>query len=189
MIDLYTDGSVQLNGKPDGYAGWAMVHDRPGKLFVRYGHFKPTSTNGRGEIGGVLYGMATFWKNRAMQLNFISDAKYVVNSVNLWRFKPRGNQIKNHDMLYPLYDLWDAHGHSTINWVKGHSGVRGNEIADEWADKGCRQIVRDMHTENADIRFISNEEYDKTVAAAMAEFKSSKVARSPTGRLFERPFA
>lgn len=174
MITLYTDGSVQHNGKPEGYAGWAMVSDQPGKLYVRYGHMAPTSTNGRGEIGGVLYALALMWKSN-LNLRIISDAQYVIRSINEWRHKHKatGYQgIKNQDLLEPLYHLWDAHGKSTIEWVKGHSGVRGNEIADVWADHGCRSVIRDRKDENADIRFISHDEYVKTVADAFADFKA-----------------
>lgn len=174
MIALYTDGSVQKNGKPEGYAGWSMISDQPGKLYVRYGHMKPTSTNGRGEIGGVLYGLSVFW-NTKLDLTFISDAQYVVRSVNDWRHKHKSNGyqgIKNQDLLEPLYNLWDYHGRSSIQWVKGHSGVRGNEIADEWADKGCRQIVRDRRDDKVDIRFISDAEFNETVNKAYSDMKS-----------------
>lgn len=173
MITLWTDGSVQHNGKPEGYAGWAMVVDAPGKLYVRYGHMAPTSTNGRGEIGGVLYGLATMWRGKT-DLHFISDAQYVIKSINEWRHKHKANGyqgIKNQDLLEPLYHLWDAHGKSQISWVKGHSGVRGNEIADEWADRGCRSIVRDRKDERADIRFISDQEFKETVAKAWHQYK------------------
>jgi len=175
MFEIYTDGSVQKNGKPDGYAGWAMVHMSPEKLFVRYGHFKPTSTNGRGEIGGVLYALALFYQNPNLQLKFISDAQYVIKSINEWRHKHvkyAFNGIKNRDLLEPLYTLWDAHGNSTIEWVKGHSGVRGNEIADEWADRGCRQVDWSKSSSTADIRFISDEEFRCTVEKSFQKVRS-----------------
>lgn len=177
---LYTDGSVQHNGKPEGYAGWAMVNDRPDKLTVRYGHFKPTSTNGRGEIGGVLYALALFWQSR-VPLHFISDAQYVIRSINEWRHKHKHYDyegIKNVDMLRPLYHLWDAHGLSKIEWVKGHSGVRGNEIADVWCDKGCRGKIENVQNKNADIRFVSHEEYWETVNRAHQSLISSKSSTS-----------
>ncbi len=159
IFNIYTDGSSQHNGKPHGFAGWAMVAVTPAKKFIRYGHLAPPSTNGRGEIAGVLYGIATFFSNPNIRLNFISDAQYVVNSINRWRLTNRGNGVKNMDMLKPLYAMWEAHGNSSIEWVKGHSGDFGNEIADEWADKGCRQIIMDSETPTESIRFISDKEF------------------------------
>lgn len=177
MINLYTDGSVQHNGKPEGYAGWAMVCiDNPAKLVVRYGHLKPTSTNSRGEIGGVLYAMALMHKAKHLPITVFSDAQYVVKSIMDWRHKHKrfGYQgIKNGDMLVPLYEMWDAHGNAQIEWVRGHNGNKGNEIADVWAGRGCKQNDMSMQSETADIKYISDETFNETVNNAYAALKGS----------------
>ncbi len=177
MINLYTDGSVQHNGKPEGYAGWAMVcMDNPTKLMVRYGHLKPTSTNGRGEIAGVLFAMAMLAKRPDIPVTFYSDAQYVTKSITEWRhghkkFGYKG--IKNGDMLVPLYEFWDHHANARIEWVRGHNGNKGNELADVWADRGCRQVNMTKNDENADIKFVSSDEFDEFIRNSFASLKST----------------
>jgi ribonuclease HI len=134
-ILIYTDGSSHHNGKPNCYAGWSCVFYLGGKMYVRYGHLTAPSSNNRGEIMGVLFAIDML-RDKPWALKFHSDSQYVVKSINEWRQKWKKTNydgVKNADLLVPLFNSWDAHGNAKIEWVRGHIGVKGNEIADEFA--------------------------------------------------------
>jgi ribonuclease HI len=156
-IQVWTDGSSHKNGKPDCVAGWSAVFMMGKKTYVRYGHLPAPSSNNRGEIYGVLYSLMRFKERKDWELDIYSDSQYVVKSINEWRHKWKRHDyvgIKNEDLFVPLFNAWDEHGNSKINWVRGHTGVRGNELADEYAGMGTRQDRTVVMNDAYDIRFI-----------------------------------
>lgn len=166
MIKIYTDGSSSKNGKPECFAGWAMCAVIGEKKFIRYGYLPPPSSNNKGEIMGVLYGMLMFHKS-SLELAFLSDSQYVVKSINEWRHahkKTRYDGIKNADLLVPLYDMWDEHDKSRIGWVKGHNGDPGNELADYWAGKGKIQSVQSCKDAYMDLEYVTHTQIEQLLA-------------------------
>lgn len=161
-IEVWTDGSSMHNGKPNCYGGWSACFMMGKKTFIRYGHLPPPSSNNRGEIYGVLYTMMTFKDRKDWDIQIYSDSQYVVKSINEWRHKWKKSNyegIKNPDLLVPLFNAWDSHGRCKIDWVKGHAGTRGNEMADEFAGCGMRNIDRAMTNEFSDIQMIKEQRY------------------------------
>lgn len=156
MINVYTDGSSKGNGKPECVAGWSFVSMLDKHKFVRYGHIPATASNNIGEIMGVLYG-TLLYADTDVALRFHSDSKYVVNSINTFRHKHALTDyagIKNTDLLIPLYTAWDKSNRHMIKWVKGHAGDVGNELADEYAGLGCKNIDRTFVGEYANIKLV-----------------------------------
>lgn len=158
-IHIYTDGSSRLNGKPDCTAGWAMaIPDFQGRMFIRYGHLPAPSSNNKGEIMGVLYAMSLFSKQNKFQPIIHSDSQYVIKSCNEWRHNwARSNfsGIKNRNLLVPLFNMLDESTcRQELIWVKGHAGLRGNELADEFCDYGCRQVIMDKNDHISNIKYI-----------------------------------
>ena len=158
-IEVWTDGSSHKNGKPDCIAGWSAVFMMGKKTYIRYGHLEAPSSNNRGEIFGVLYTLSSFQARKNWELEFHSDSQYVVKSINEWRRKWKLHNyvgIKNEDLFVPLFNMWDERGNAEISWVRGHIGVRGNELADEYAGMGTRKqnvrVVNDAY----DISFIDS---------------------------------
>jgi ribonuclease HI len=152
-ITVWTDGSSHHNGKPNCVAGWSAVFMMGKKTYIRYGHLPAPSSNNRGEICGVLYAIQTFNHRKDWELEIYSDSQYVVKSINEWRRKWKLHNyvgIKNEDLFVPLFNAWDEHGNASISWVRGHTGVRGNELADEYAGMGS----------NNEHLFVSNDAYD-----------------------------
>lgn len=146
-ISIWTDGSSLDNGKPHCRSGWATCFSLNGKWFVHYGDNGPeANTNNRGEICGVLYALYALRSFGNIKANIFSDSQYVIKSVKEWRFgwQRNGSDYKNRDMFEPLFKMWDdASGRHQLNWVKGHAGNRGNEMADFWAGKAARRITPD----------------------------------------------
>lgn len=161
-IEVWTDGSSIDNGKPNCVGGWSAVFMMGRKTFIRYGHLPAPSSNNRGEIYGVLYTMMRFQDRRDWEIQIYSDSQYVVKSINEWRHKWKKTDyagIKNPDLFIPLFQAWDFHGNCKIDWVKGHAGTRGNEMADEFAGAGSKNIDRTMVTDFTDIMKVDEKKF------------------------------
>lgn len=161
-LEIWTDGSSIANGTPDCVGGWSAVFMMGQKKYIRYGHLTAPSSNNRGEIAGVLYSILTFVDKKDWEIQIYSDSQYVVNSINKWRHKwKRSNYegIKNPDLLIPLFEAWDKHGNANINWVKGHAGTYGNELADQYCGYGSRNVDMTISNDSYDVKKISQERF------------------------------
>lgn len=161
-LEVWTDGSSLHNGKPNCVGGWSACFMMGEKTFVRYGHLPAPSSNNRGEIYGVLYTMMTFKEKRDWQIQIYSDSQYVVKSINEWRHGWKRNKyagIKNPDLFLPLFKAWDYHGNCRIDWVKGHAGTHGNELADEFAGCGMRKVLRESNSPSYNIQMVEEQKY------------------------------
>ena len=46
----------------------------------------------------------------------------------------KSGEIKNLDIVRELYELY-SNSQADLRWVRGHEGDKGNELADEWANR------------------------------------------------------
>lgn len=135
-VELYADGACQGNPGPGGLG-----------VFIRYGDgskreisrgFRKT-TNNRMELCAVIVGIEAI--DASCEIKVFSDSQYVVNAVNKgWACKWRSNGWRKSGRGYALNpDLWERLltlvdvRRVSFYWVKGHSGVLGNERADALA--------------------------------------------------------
>jgi ribonuclease HI len=130
-IEVYTDGACSGNPGP---GGWAWVVD-DGRSAAGS---EPVTTNQRMEIRAALEAIQAL----PGPLVVVSDSTYVVNCFRdgWWRgWRTRGwtntarKPVANRDLWEPLVDLVEARGDVAFRWVKGHSGNRLNDLADELA--------------------------------------------------------
>jgi ribonuclease HI len=129
----YTDGACQRN--PGGLGGWGWVVDET--TFDMGGD--PSTTNQRMEIRAALEAA----RSLPRPLTVWSDSKYVVDcfakawwrkwQANGWKTSQR-QPVANRDVWEPLVEV--ASADVTFRWVKGHSGVNLNEVADRLANAG-----------------------------------------------------
>jgi len=131
MKEFFTDGSAVPN---PGMGGFAVVcDDAP----VALGQEK-LSTNIRMEALALLsaYDLArvgdVIW----------TDSEFWVNALTKWApvwekngWKKKGGEIKNLDLVQKLYAVFRKKSGVELRWTRGHVGTRGNELADEWANK------------------------------------------------------
>jgi len=132
-IEVYTDGACERN--PGGRGGWGWVVDA--RTFGQGGD--PSTTNQRMEIRAALEAVRALPR----PLTLWSDSRYVVDcfekswwrkwQTNGWRTSQK-LPVKNRDLWEPLVDL--ASKDVEFRWVKGHSGVDLNEVADRLANAG-----------------------------------------------------
>ena len=129
---VYTDGACSGNPGPGGWA-WAVAPTGPFESGA-----EAQSTNQRMELKAVLDALTKL----DGELEIRSDSTYVVNCFRdgWWRgWRTRGwtntarKPVANRDLWEPLVDLVEARGDVAFRWVKGHSGNRLNDRADELA--------------------------------------------------------
>ncbi|MSP33412.1 MAG: ribonuclease HI [Rickettsiales bacterium] len=140
-ITIYTDGAC--SGNP-GAGGWGAVLLYKEHIKKISGGEKDT-TNNRMELKAVIESLRAVKKLTA-DIIVYTDSKYVQNGIMEWihGWKKNGwknaakKPIKNVDLWMEL-DEESAKHKIEWKWVKGHSGNKYNEMADELA---CGAVVR-----------------------------------------------
>ena len=122
-IVIHTDGACK--GNP-GRGGWGAVIEQNGKQIQLSGWAHQT-TNNRMEMTAVIKGLEAVDPSAKVLIS--SDSTYVVNTMTKgWKRKA------NHD-LWEQLDALVKNRHISWQWVRGHNGDRGNELADALATK------------------------------------------------------
>lgn len=141
MISIYTDGSCEPN---PGAGGWAFVVIESGVEINNRNGGDIQTTNNIMEMTAVLAALE-YAKTAGMPVastTVYSDSQYCVKGCNVWRhgWKRKGwsrgkAPLANAGIWQAIAAAHDAFP-CKIVWVRGHSGVPGNERADALADKG-----------------------------------------------------
>ncbi|MGZ8189699.1 MAG: ribonuclease HI [Methylococcaceae bacterium] len=134
-VIIYTDGACRGNPGP---GGWGVMLNYKGKVKELYGGEKNT-TNNRMELMATITALEILTRPCVVQIN--SDSKYVLQGITEWmpNWKKRGwktaskTPVKNEDLWRRLDAVIGKH-QIEWKWVKGHSGDKGNDRADELAN-------------------------------------------------------
>ena len=130
-IVIYTDGACLGNPGP---GGWGAVIFENGEKKKLHGAEENT-TNNRMEITAVFEALRTIPRN--VDVRIFSDSTYVINTMTKnWKRK------KNQD-LWPLLDSEIEARNVEWEWVKGHSGDRFNEEADQLAYGEASKVAKE----------------------------------------------
>ena len=138
-IIIYTDGGCNGNPGPGGY-GVVLKNGKHRKELS--GGFSHT-TNNRMELMACIVGLEALKYKCSVMIH--SDSKYVVESITLgWAERWKANNWKrnkkdkaeNIDLWDRLLTLIDRH-ETKFKWIKGHSGIKENEICDQLAKKAA----------------------------------------------------
>jgi ribonuclease HI len=135
-VVIYTDGACRGNPGP---GGWGVVMSSQGQNKTLQG-YAPDTTNNRMELIAVIEGLRALRRPCKIELN--TDSKYVLQGINDWvhNWKRNGwktaarKPVKNVDLWQQLDDESQRH-EVDWRWVKGHSGIAGNEQADQLANE------------------------------------------------------
>lgn len=136
-IEIFSDGACKGNPGP---GGWGAL--------LRYGDVeKPlcggekSTTNNRMELMATIESLSSL--KEPCMVDLTTDSQYVRKGITEWitNWKKNGwktaakKPVKNADLWQRLDEQVNRH-QVTWHWVKGHSGHRENEIADELANQG-----------------------------------------------------
>lgn len=132
-VVIYTDGGCKGNPGPGGYGVVMQFGEHVKEL---YQGFKKT-TNNRMELLAVIMGLENL--SEPCEVTVYSDSKYVVDSIEKgwlkgwlkkgWIKSDRKPAV-NIDLWLRMLPLLEKHK-VNLSWVKGHSGIAGNERCDE----------------------------------------------------------
>jgi len=132
---MYTDGACRGNPGP---GGWGVILSYQDKQKTLNG-FEPETTNNRMELTAAIEGLRAL--KRACDVDLATDSKYVMQGINDWMANWKSNgwktaakkPVKNAD-LWLLLDEQAKKHQIKWRWVKGHTGIEGNEMADQLAN-------------------------------------------------------
>ena len=135
-VILFTDGACRGNPGPGGWGVYFEYADAKKNL---YG-FELETTNNRMEMTAVIEALKVLKRSCDIDLN--TDSKYVLQGITQWMdgWKKNGwktaarKPVKNVD-LWQLLDKEVSRHNINWQWVKGHSGIHGNEMADQLANQ------------------------------------------------------
>jgi ribonuclease HI len=140
-VEIFTDGACRGNPGP---GGWGVLMRYGAEERSLFGGEKET-TNNRMELTAVIEGLAAL--TQPCQVVLTSDSTYVLKGIQEWmpNWKKRGwktaskKPVKNVDLWQKLDRVIGEHK-IDWRWVKGHSGHRENEIADQLANQGIDEL-------------------------------------------------
>lgn len=141
IIEIYTDGACRGNPGPGGWGALLIAGKRRKTL---HGGEQET-TNNRMELTAAIEALNALQGSRQVLLH--TDSRYVMDGVKSWmpNWKKRGwktsakKPVKNQDLWQQLDKAIERH-EIEWRWVRGHTGVPGNEEADALANRGIDEL-------------------------------------------------
>jgi ribonuclease HI len=139
---VYTDGGCRPNPGP---GGWAAIVLGPDGSPRELSGGEADTTNNRMELRAAIEGLRAL--GESTQIELYTDSEYLRRGVTEWlpRWRQSGwrtarkGAVKNVDLWTDLADELERH-QVDWHWVKGHSGDRWNERADELAAAAIPRI-------------------------------------------------
>jgi ribonuclease HI len=143
IVEIYTDGACRGNPGPGGWAALLSYDGREKELAGA----EALTTNNRMELTAVIRALESL--KRPVRARLFTDSQYVRRGITEWlpSWKARGwltadrKPVKNRDLWVELEKLAAAH-QVEWHWVRGHSGVPGNERVDLLANQAIDALGR-----------------------------------------------
>ncbi|MFV8817278.1 ribonuclease HI [Haliea sp. E17] len=140
-VEIFTDGACRGNPGPGGWGVLLRFGEHEKSLYGGEQH----TTNNRMELRAAIEGLRAL--KEACEVVLTTDSVYVRNGITSWLpdWKRRGwktaakKPVKNAD-LWQLLDEQNQRHRVDWHWVKGHSGHRENELADQLANRGIDEL-------------------------------------------------
>ena len=141
---IYTDGSAHPNPGPGGFGVIVLDNDEKIQYIYNKQFEKEKVTNNQMELKAILYAFLNYGVNINTNefTNNIpivySDSNYCVQTFNEWMFNwARNGWIKsdkkvpeNLDLIQAYYEWYQKGYRIDLRKVKGHNGLKWNELAD-----------------------------------------------------------
>lgn len=137
IVNIYTDGACK--GNP-GIGGWGVLIEY-GDTRKEYFGGELNTTNNQMELTAAIEGLKAL--KEPCIVNLTTDSKYVMQGITSWidnwkknNWKSSSNKDIKNKALWVELDKYVEKHNVKWSWVKGHSGHKQNEIADQLANKG-----------------------------------------------------
>jgi len=142
LVEIFTDGACRGNPGPGGWA--ALLRSGTTEKIIQ-GAERET-TNNRMELMAAIQALAGL--TRTSNVVLTTDSQYVRQGITQWisGWKRNGwktaarKPVKNKDLWQRLEAELGEHS-VDWRWVKGHSGHRENEIADQAANDAIDNML------------------------------------------------
>ena len=143
VVVIHTDGGCRPNPGP---GGWGAVLRQRQHVREMCGGESGETSNNRMELTAPI--MALEALTRPVVVHLYTDSTYVRNGITKWVLGWERNgwttaakqPVKNADLWKRLQMACARHQVEWF-WVKGHSGVADNELADELATRGMQEAI------------------------------------------------
>lgn len=139
-IVVFCDGAAKGNPGP---GGWGVVIATPEGQVTELGAAAAHTTNNKMELTAAIEALTAI-ADAEGPVAMYTDSTYVIQGISAWIFGWRrrgwktaeGTDVLNRDLWQALDTLATARGKGGIAWhyVRGHSGIPGNERVDAIAD-------------------------------------------------------
>ncbi len=141
LVEIFTDGACKGNPGP---GGWGAVLRFQGTEKMLSGA-EAVTTNNRMELMAAIEALGAL--KEPCEVVLTTDSEYVRRGISEWLEQWRSRNwrtaakapVKNVDLWQRLDALNQLHKVSW-HWVKGHSGHRENEMADELANRAIEEL-------------------------------------------------
>lgn len=143
-VEIFTDGACRGNPGPGGWGALMRYDGKEKHLFGGEEH----TTNNRMELMAAIEALRALKK--PCKISLTTDSVYVKDGINKWihnwirnGWRTANKQaVKNADLWQQLHRLSQMH---TIewHWVRGHTGHPENEMADELANRGIDEMMKE----------------------------------------------
>lgn len=143
-IELWSDGSALKapEGKFFCGSGCVLIYGNKEK---HISHEVGYGTVNTAELTAPILGLQCL--KEKCKVTIYTDSKYTMDSITTWwngrvrnKWKTQGGEdVKNKDLIQQLHSLCQQH---EVTWVKvkGHSGLKYNDLADELAIKASNSF-------------------------------------------------
>lgn len=139
-IVVFCDGAAKGNPGP---GGWGVVIATPGGDVIELGGSTAHTTNNKMELTAAIQALTAIGA-LGEPVAMHTDSTYVIKGISewIWGWRKRGwktaegTDVLNRDLWQTLDRLVNARAPKSVSWhyVRGHSGIPGNERVDAIAD-------------------------------------------------------
>lgn len=142
IVTIYTDGACRGNPGPGGWGAVIRYKSKEKQIFGG----DANTTNNRMELLAAIEALNSL--TRACEVKLYTDSQYLRKGILEWlaNWKAKGwktasrKPVKNQDLWQQLDEACQRHS-IHWQWVKGHAGDPGNELADQLANRGIDQML------------------------------------------------
>ena len=145
-VDIFTDGGCSGNPGP---GGWAYVMLSDGQLTSYSSGGEAQTTNNKMELTAVIRAIEDASLLGVSEISISTDSQYVKNGITTWIFNWKKNgwktsskdPVKNRELWEHLDELNSANK-IRWTWVKGHAGIKYNEMCDSLVRKEMEKFTK-----------------------------------------------